>query len=259
MAVDHVVWMDLGALVLGGFLLTGSSNSFNQIWERETDRMMDRTAMRPLPQGRMQIVEALIAGTTAGIAGIAILWFVLNPLSGVLGTIALFSYVFLYTPLKPLSSLSVFVGAFPGAIPPMLGYVAGSGHFGLEPGLLFAVQFMWQFPHFWAIAWVADDDYRKAGFFMLPFKEGRSKRSAFQILMYSVFLIPVSMLPWMLPAKQPMVGNIAMIISVALGLWFVYLAFKLYQNLQINDAKRLMFASFLYLPVVQLIYVIDKF
>lgn len=258
MAVDSVVWMDLGVLILGGFLLTGSSNAFNQIWEKETDRLMDRTSGRPLPQGRMQNIDALIAGTIAGIAGIALLWFMLNPLSGILGTIALFSYVFLYTPLKPISSLAVFIGAFPGAIPPMLGYVAGSGKFGLEPGLLFALQFMWQFPHFWAIAWVAYDDYRKAGFNMLPFNEGRSKRSAFQILIYTIFLIPVSLLPWIFPAKQPMIGNFGMVVSILAGLWFLYLAARLYRNLEIKDARNLMFASFIYLPVVQLIYVIDK-
>lgn len=258
MAVESVNWLDLSLLVAGGFLLTGSANSFNQIWEKETDRLMERTQGRPLPQGRMSAAEALLAGSITGISGIALLWFLLNPLSGVLGTISLFFYVFLYTPLKSISALSVFIGAFPGAIPPMLGYVAGSGKFGLEPGLLFAVQFMWQFPHFWAIAWVADDDYKRAGFNMLPFREGRSRRSALQIVAYSLFLIPVSLLPWIMPNSSPMIGNLAAVISIAAGLLFAWYAYRLYITLQIKEAKRLMFASFIYLPIVQLSYVIDK-
>lgn len=259
MAVESVVWTDLFILILGGFLLTGSSNAFNQVWEKDLDKIMDRTQSRPLPMGKLNTTEALIAAGVAGILGIGMLWFMLNPLSGVLGTLALFSYVFIYTPMKPISSLAVFVGAFPGAIPPMLGYVAGSGSFGLEPGILFAVQFIWQFPHFWAIAWVTDDDYKKAGFRLLPFREGRSKRSAFQILLYTALLVPVSLLPWALPTEKPMVGDLAMIVALIMGLWFTWKALKLYRTQDKKDAKKLMFASFIYLPIVQLIYVIDKF
>ncbi len=258
MAVDTVVWADLLTLILGGFLVTGSSNAFNQVWEKDLDKIMDRTHMRPLPQGRLQSPEALIVASIAGVLGIGMLWIMLNPLSGVLGLLALFLYVFIYTPLKPISSIAVFVGAFPGAIPPMLGYVAGSGSFGLEAGILFAVQFMWQFPHFWAIAWVLDDDYKKAGYRLLPFNDGRSKRSAFQIVLYTAILIPVSLLPWAIPFENPMTGNIAMVVSLLMGLWFLWLAVKLYRSLDKKDAKKLMFASFLYLPIVQLIYVLDK-
>lgn len=258
MAVDTVVWADLLTLILGGFLVTGSSNAFNQVWEKDLDKIMDRTHMRPLPQGRLQSPEALIVASIAGALGIGMLWIMLNPLSGVLGLLALFLYVFIYTPLKPISSIAVFVGAFPGAIPPMLGYVAGSGSFGLEAGILFAVQFMWQFPHFWAIAWVLDDDYKKAGYRLLPFNDGRSKRSAFQIVLYTAILIPVSLLPWAIPFENPMTGNIAMVVSLLMGLWFLWLAVKLYRSLDKKDAKKLMFASFLYLPIVQLIYVLDK-
>jgi protoheme IX farnesyltransferase len=258
MAVDSVIWIDLMVLIIGGFLLTGSSNAFNQVWEKDLDKIMDRTQMRPLPQNRLTAVEALIAASIAGAAGIGMLWFLLNPLSGVLGLLALASYVFIYTPLKPISSLAVFVGAFPGAIPPMLGYVAGSGAFGLEPGILFAVQFMWQFPHFWAIAWVMDDDYKKGGFRLLPFKEGRSKRSSFQILLYTALLVPVSLLPWALPTDQPMTGDLSMIVALILGAWFTYKAYRLNKTQDKKDARKLMFASFIYLPIVQLIYVIDK-
>ncbi|MFZ6050910.1 heme o synthase [Halocola ammonii] len=258
MAVPQVHWTSLILLCLGGVLLTGASNSFNQVWEKDNDRLMDRTSNRPLPAGRMSVVEALVYGTIAGIAGIAILWYFLNPLSGVLGALSLFVYVFVYTPMKQHTSLAVFAGAFPGAVPPMLGYVAGSGTFGLEPGILFAVQFMWQFPHFWAIAWVAEKDYAKVNYKLLPFKEGRSKRSAFQILLYSLFLLPVGLLPWAFPQGDPMVGNIAMVTVVVCTLLFIYQAFKLYRTCAVQDAKKLMFASFFYLPIVQIIYVIDK-
>jgi len=258
MAVDKIIWVDFLILIFGGFLVTGSSNAFNQVWEKDLDKIMDRTQMRPLPQGKIQVSEALIAASIAGALGIGLLWILLNPLSGVLGLLALFLYVFIYTPLKPISSIAVFVGAIPGAIPPMLGYVAGSGAFGLEAGILFAVQFMWQFPHFWAIAWVLDDDYKKGGYRLLPFKEGRSKRSAFQIVLYTAILIPVSLLPWAIPFEQPMIGNIAMLVSSLMGIWFLWLAYKLYRSLEKKDAKKLMFASFLYLPVIQLVYVLDK-
>lgn len=251
-------WQGLVPLVLGGILLTGASNGFNQLWERDLDRLMKRTFDRPLPAGRMSVLEAWVIAGLSGVAGILILWFFLNPLSGILGAIALFFYVFLYTPLKQHSSLSVFVGAFPGAIPPMLGYVAATGQFGLEPGILFATQFMWQFPHFWAIAWVAHEDYQRAGYKMLPFDGGRTKRSAFQILLYSLFLIPVSILPWALPTQAPMVGNLAMTVVLLCGLAFAWLAWRLYQSCDSKDAKILMFASFIYLPIVQLFYVIDK-
>ena len=251
-------WSQLIALIVGGILLTGASNGFNQVWERDLDRLMSRTMNRPLPTGRMSVSEGLIIACISGLVGIATLWYFLNTLSGILGAIALFFYVFLYTPMKQKSGLAVFIGAFPGAIPPMLGYVAATGEFGLEPGLLFATQFMWQFPHFWAIAWVVDDDYRKAGYKLLPFEGGRTKASAFQILLYTLFLIPVSLLPWVFPAEGPMVGNTALAVVAVSGIAFAWLALKLYRSCTIKDAKILMFASFIYLPIVQLFYVIDK-
>lgn len=258
MGTSTADWGALAALSLGGLLLTGASNGFNQVWERDLDRLMRRTEDRPLPSGRMSVVEGLLIAVVSAISGILILWFFLNPLCGILGVIAIFFYVFLYTPMKQKSALAVFIGAFPGAIPPMLGYVAATGEFGVEPGALFATQFMWQFPHFWAIAWVAHDDYQRAGYKLLPFNAGRSKRSAFQILLYSLFLIPVSLLPWALPAEAPMIGNAGMTIVLASGLAFAWLAFRLYRSSTTKDAKILMFASFIYLPIVQVMYVIDK-
>jgi protoheme IX farnesyltransferase len=186
------------------------------------------------------------------------LWIFINPASGILGLFSFFSYVFIYTPLKRVTSLSVFVGAIPGAIPPMLGYVAATNDYGLQAGILFAIQFMWQFPHFWAIAWVAHEDYQRGGYQLLPFSEGRTKRSAFQMFSFSLALIPVSLIPWALPADQPMIGNIAALVAVISGIIMSWLAWKLYKSCETADARRLMFASFIYLPVVQLFYVIDK-
>ena len=257
MAVDGI---DLGTLLVlagGGYLLTGASNGLNQIIEHRIDGLMTRTSNRPLPTGRMTRGRALLYSLLAAAGGLGCL-FSLNPLSGWLGVAAIVSYAFIYTPLKSRTSLSVFVGAFPGALPPMIGYVAATGDFGIEPGTLFAVQFMWQFPHFWAIAWLAHDDYQKAGYQMLPFPAGRTKASANQILMYTLFCIPASLLPWALPSGQPMVGNVALVVCVLAGLMFLVPAVRLQRSLALKDAKQLMFASFLYLPVVQIVYVLDK-
>ena len=258
MATSTPDWLQIAALCIGGFLLTGASNGFNQVWEREVDAKMTRTQNRPIPTGRMSVVQGLAYSTVAGILGIGFLFYFLNPLAGGLGALALFSYVFIYTPMKKASSLAVFVGAFPGAIPPMLGYVAASGQFGIEPGLLFAVQFMWQFPHFWAIAWVSHDDYAKADYRLLPFVEGKSARSAYQIFLYSLFLIPVSVLPWIFPIDDPMVGNWAFGVTLLCGLGFLYYAWRLVKEKTETAARKLMFSSFAYLPIVQIIYVVDK-
>ena len=244
-------------LSIGGYLLTGASNGLNQIIEKRVDGLMKRTAERPLPTGRMSSSQALVYSCIAAAFGLGCL-FALNPLSGWLGVLALVSYAFVYTPLKSRTTLSVFVGAIPGALPPMIGYVAATGDFGLEPGTLFAVQFMWQFPHFWAIAWLAHDDYQKAGYFMLPFRAGRTKQSAWQIVMYTMFCIPASLLPWALPTHSPMVGNWALGVAIACGIAFLIPAIRLFQTLDERYARRLMFTSFAYLPVVQLAYVLDK-
>ena len=244
-------------LSIGGYLLTGASNGLNQIIEKRVDGLMKRTAERPLPTGRMSSSQALVYSCIAAALGLGCL-FALNPLSGWLGVLALVSYAFVYTPLKSRTTLSVFVGAIPGALPPMIGYVAATGDFGLEPGTLFAVQFMWQFPHFWAIAWLAHDDYQKAGYFMLPFRAGRTKQSAWQIVMYTMFCIPASLLPWALPTHSPMVGNWALGVAIACGIAFLIPAIRLFQTLDERYARRLMFTSFAYLPVVQLAYVLDK-
>jgi len=257
MAVETLDLKSFLLLTIGGYLLTGASNGLNQVIEKRVDGLMERTAERPLPAGRMEPWQAILYSVLAGVIGLGCL-FTLNPLSGWLGVAALVSYAFIYTPLKSRSTLSVFVGAFPGALPPMIGYVAATGDFGIEPGTLFAVQFMWQFPHFWAIAWLAHDDYQKAGYHMLPFRAGRTKESAWQILMYTAFCIPASLLPWALPTGSPMVGNIALSVAILCGIGFMIPAIKLYHTLDRRHAQQLMFASFAYLPVVQIAYVLDK-
>lgn len=257
MGSDSIGLIPFLELTLGGYLLTGASNGFNQILEKTADGKMSRTANRPLPTERMSVRTAAMWSTGAGILGLAAL-FDLGIRAGLLGLLALTSYVLAYTPLKSKTGFSVLVGAIPGAIPPMLGYVAATHSFGIEPGTLFAVQFMWQFPHFWAIAWVLHDDYMKAGYRMLPFQEGRSKASARQILIYTMLCIPASLLPWALPGNDPMVGNVAFLVAVLAGLGFLVPALRLWRSLEVKDARQLMFASFLYLPIVQLTYVLDK-
>jgi len=241
-------------LIAGGFLVAGSSNAFNQIIERNTDKLMDRTCNRPLPSGRMQISEAVIAATLMGIAGIAILWKFMNPLCGLLSAVSLLLYVIAYTPLKRLTPFSVFVGAIPGAFPPLLGFVAAHHQITYEALLLYAIQFIWQFPHFWAIAWVLDDDYKKAGFKMLPSAGGCDRSSAFQTMAYSLCLIPLALLPQFFG----MISWPTTIIIVASGILFSLQSFKLYKHLDIKSARQLMFGSFIYLPVVQLAMMIDS-
>ena len=252
LAAQSIVWMDVFYLIIGGFLVTGSSNGFNQIMERDVDSLMDRTKNRPIPAGRMSSKEAAWISTVYGILGIALLWFGLNPLSGILGALALFIYVFIYTPLKKHGPIAVFAGAFPGAVPPMLGYVAESGQFGLIAGLLFAVQFAWQFPHFWSIAWKVNEDYNKANYFLLPTRV-KDKTSSLIIVVSSIVLIPVSLIPMMLGIGGP----IAMLVVVLSGLAVLYYSIRLHSGHEEKMASKLMFSTFFYLPIVQLAYLMS--
>jgi protoheme IX farnesyltransferase len=240
-------------LMLGGTLVTAASNGSNQIWERDLDKKMKRTSGRPLPMGTMSLSEAYFIVVVSLVAGTFLLY-LLNLYSALLGLSAFISYVFIYTPMKRVSPWAVFVGAFPGAVPPMLGAIAESNEFGLIPGILFFVQFTWQFPHFWAIAWVVYDDYKAAGFSLLPSREGKGKSSAFQIVVYSLALIPFSLVPWLLGWT----GNISLIVASALGAAFFFYAYRLLQTCDDKDAKKLMFASFFYLPIIQFVYVFDR-
>lgn len=254
LAVDVVLWWELIFLAIAGFLVTGSSNAVNQALEKDLDAKMERTSDRPLASGRMGVPEALVFAIFSGLTGIFLLWYVFDPLSAMLGALALFIYAFLYTPLKQKTPFAVFVGAFPGAIPPMLGWVAATGQFGPIPGALFAMQFVWQFPHFWSIAWVKDADYRKAGFRLLPSPGGRDQGSSFQILLYSFFMTPAALLPFFFD----LTGLVSLWFVILAGLLFLIPAFKLFLTGETKDAKKVMFASFIYLPVIQLVYVLDK-
>ena len=241
-------------LIIGGVLVTGASNSFNQIIERDTDALMPRTKDRPMPNDRLSVVEALVWCTVLGLGGIFLLWYFLNPLSGVLATLALLLYVVVYTPLKKISAWAVFVGAFPGAIPPMLGWVAATGEFGLIPGVLFFVQFVWQFPHFWSIGWLSHDAYKGAGFYLLPFKGGKVKPNALITLIVSILMIPAAAIPTFIG----LTGNISLISAIVLGSWLTYKAWNFYNSCDDKEARKLMFSTFLYLPLIQIIYVLDK-
>jgi protoheme IX farnesyltransferase len=240
------------ALIFGGFLVTAASNGYNQILERDLDKLMDRTKERPLPAGKMSVIEGVIVASLFAISGLFLLWYFLNPLSVILGTLAIFLYVVIYTPMKRISPIAVLVGAFPGAIPPMLGYVAATGEFGLIPGILFAVQFVWQFPHFWAIAWRLHEDYRKAGFSLLPTTRGRDRSSAFQMMLYSFFLIPTAMLPWYFGISS----WISLLICVPASIYFAWIGLKFFRSQTMDEAKRLMFASFFWLPLVQISFLL---
>jgi len=240
-------------LMLGGAFVTAASNGANQIWEKDLDKLMNRTANRPIPMGQMSVQFAYFIVIFLLLTGTVILYLI-NLKSAILGLSAFLSYVFLYTPLKTRTPWAVFVGAFPGAIPPFLGAIAATNEFGFLPGILFFVQFTWQFPHFWAIAWVTHDDYQKAGFNLLPSSNGKSKQSAFQIMLYSLALIPFSLTPWLFNWT----GNTTFIIASLLGILFFFYAYKLFLNLQDSDARKLMFASFVYLPIIQFTYVFDK-
>jgi protoheme IX farnesyltransferase len=245
--------LNIFLLLIGGLLVTAASNGSNQIWEKDLDKLMKRTEKRPLPQGIMSVNEAFVVVLVCLIIGTYML-FQINFYSAVLGLAAYVSYVFLYTPLKRVTPWAVLVGAFPGAIPPMLGAVAATGKFDLVAGVLFFVQFIWQFPHFWAIAWVVYDDYKAGGFALLPSKNGKSKNSALQIAIYSLILIPFSLLPWVLNWT----GTPSLIIATLLGAAFFGQSYKLLITLDDKDARKLMFASFIYLPIIQFLYVFDK-
>jgi heme o synthase len=253
-AKGNLIWSELWLMILGGFLTTASANGFNQVIERETDKLMKRTQNRPMPAMRMSSTEGSLASIIMGIAGVSILTFSFNIITGVLALFSIICYAFIYTPLKTRSSIAVFVGAIAGAMPPLLGYVAYSNSFGFEPGIMFAIQFIWQFPHFWAVAWVLDEDYKRAGMYLMPSSEGRGKSSAFQIMLYTLILIPVSLLP----LKFGMAGNTLAIVSLITGFVFFLQSLKLYRQCTVKAAKELMFGSFLYLPIVQITLLIDK-
>jgi protoheme IX farnesyltransferase len=253
----EVDFMILLLLCIGGYCMVGASNVYNQIMERDLDSLMDRTKNRPIPAGRMSIAAALSIAIILTIVGISVLYSI-NPQTAMFGAISIFIYVFLYTPLKTKTPLSVFVGAFPGAIPFMLGWVAATNDFGIEPGTLFMIQFFWQFPHFWAIGWFLFDDYKKGGFFMLPTGK-RDRTTAVQVVFYSVCTVLSSLIPAFGVTGAFYITPISAVIIGGLGIWFVYYGLRLYKQKTDKSAKQLMLVSVSYITLLQIIYVADKF
>ena len=253
----EVDFMILLLLCIGGYCMVGASNVYNQIMERDLDSLMDRTKNRPIPAGRMSIAAALSIAIILTIVGISVLYSI-NPQTAMFGAISIFIYVFLYTPLKTKTPLSVFVGAFPGAIPFMLGWVAATNDFGIEPGTLFMIQFFWQFPHFWAIGWFLFDDYKKGGFFMLPTGK-RDRTTAVQVVFYSVCTVLSSLIPAFGVTGAFYITPISAVIIGGLGIWFVYYGLRLYKQKTDTSAKQLMLVSVSYITLLQIIYVADKF
>ena len=257
LGVETVVPFQVFLLALGGFLMVGASNAFNQIIEKDLDSLMDRTKDRPIPSGRMSVPTAFIIASSFTLIGIAVLY-VINPITAMFGAISIFLYVSVYTPLKTKTPLSVFVGAFPGAIPFMLGWVAATGSFGIEAGTLFMVQFFWQFPHFWAIGWFLYEDYKKGGFFMLPTGK-QDKGTAVQVLLYTAWTIVSSLIPAFGVTGALYLTPIAALIIFLLGLVLMRSAIVLYKKRDTQSAKQLILTSILYITLLQVIYVADKF
>ena len=251
-------WMILMKLAVGGYCMVGASNAYNQVIEKDLDALMERTKNRPVPAGRMTPTTALIIASILTLVGIAILY-TINPKTAMFGAISIFLYTSIYTPLKTMTPLSVFVGAFPGAIPFMLGWVAATGNFGIEAGTLFLIQFFWQFPHFWAIGWFLYEDYEKAGFFMLP--SGKKDRStALQIILYTVWLIIASLLPLSGYTGDFYISSpISAVVVFLLGLWMLLYAVRLYQSRTAKAARTLMLVSVSYITLLQIVYILDKF
>jgi len=257
LGATKVDFMILLLLCIGGYCMVGASNVYNQVMERELDTLMDRTKNRPIPAGTMSVAVALSIAIILTVVGIAVLYSI-NPQTAMFGAISIFIYVFLYTPLKTRTPLSVFVGAFPGAIPFMLGWVAATNDFGIEPGTLFMIQFFWQFPHFWAIGWFLFDDYKKGGFFMLPTGK-RDHGTAIQVILYSICTVLASLIPAFGVTGMFYITPISAIIIGALGLWFIYYGIRLYKQKTAKSAKQLMLVSVSYITLLQIIYVADKF
>jgi len=253
-AKDNVDFFKLFSLVVGGFLVTSAANIINQVKEVEIDKLMKRTANRPLPTGRLSKEEAIIFGMACALAGMLLLVFYVNLLTAAITFISMLLYGFAYTPLKSRTPLSVLVGAIPGALPPMIGWVAETGTLGVEAWVLFGIQFIWQFPHFWAIAWILDDDYQRVGFKMLPNGGGKDMNTAFQIMIYTLFLLPLGMLP----TQLGITGPTSAIVATICGCMFLMTTFNLMKECTAKAARNILLGSIIYLPIVQIVYVIDK-
>ena len=257
LGIDTFNMGHLVLLALGGYAMVGASNAFNQIIEKNLDAKMKRTKNRPLPSGTMTTSTAFAIATLLTLIGLSFL-FIINPITAMFGAISIFLYVSVYTPLKTITPLSVFVGAFPGAIPFMLGWVAATGSFGIEAGALFMIQFFWQFPHFWALGWWLYDDYKEGGFFMLPTGK-RDKGTAIQIILYTIWTLIVSIIPALGVTGDLKLSIVSAVLVFILGLIMLFYAIKLFQKRETKYARQLMLASVFYITLIQIIYVSDKY
>lgn len=247
-------WSSFLGLALGGFLISGASGAANEIMERDLDKLMKRTKNRPLPLQIISLSEAYWFTFSIAFIGLALLWIYTNPLTTWLGVLSMVLYVFAYTPLKRVGPIAVFVGAIPGAMPPLLGWTAATGAISYEALIIFGIQFIWQFPHFWAIAWVSDEDYKKAGFKLLPSGGGQDLNTAIQIMIYTLFLLPLGLLP----SYFGLTGLNSGIVATVCGVLFLAQTFSLMRDCSRKSALKIMFGSFLYLPIVQIAYLLDK-
>ncbi|SHI89382.1 protoheme IX farnesyltransferase [Mesonia phycicola] len=257
LGADVVDFVTVLLLAVGGYLMVGASNAFNQVIERDLDALMDRTKNRPIPSGRMSVTKALIIASVFTVLGVGVLY-TINPITAMFGAISIVLYVAVYTPLKTKTPLSVFVGAFPGAIPFMLGWVAATNDFSIEPGTLFMIQFFWQFPHFWALGWWLYKDYERGGFFMLPTGK-RDKGTAIQIVLYTIWTIIISLVPVTGQTGKLFLTPVSAVFIFLLGLLMLKYAVQLYKKRDEKTARQLMFASVTYITLLQIIYVLDKF
>ncbi|WP_288425471.1 heme o synthase [uncultured Spirosoma sp.] len=253
LASQSVIWWKVAVLVIASIAITGAANIINQIIEKDSDRFMKRTAVRPLPTGRATVTEAAWVSLVLFSLSVFLFVYVFNIRAASLAVLSLLLYGFVYTPLKRRGQIAVFIGALPGAFPPMIGWVAATDQFGWAPGILFAIQFFWQFPHFWAIGWLAFDEYKKAGIQMMPGK-AKDSDTAFRIMLYTLFLVPVGWLPYMLG----MTGIHSAFIAMIGGILFLAQTFHLMRTCTDKAALQMMFGSLIYLPVVQIVYLLDK-
>ncbi|QJD78122.1 heme o synthase [Spirosoma rhododendri] len=253
LASDTILWWKIAVLVIASIAITGSANIINQIIEKDSDRFMKRTAVRPLPTGRATVAEAAWVSFLLFSLSVFLFIYVFNVRAAALAVLSLLLYGFVYTPLKKQGQIAVFIGALPGAFPPMIGWVAATNQFGWAPGILFAIQFFWQFPHFWAIGWLAFDEYKKAGIQMMPGK-AKDADTAFRIMLYTLFLVPIGWLPYMLG----MTGIHSAFVAMIGGILFLAQTFHLMRTCTDKAALQMMFGSLIYLPVVQIVYLLDK-
>ena len=260
LAVEDWQQIDLVTLLMlaiGGYCMVGASNAFNQIIEKDLDAKMNRTKNRPVASGRVSKQSVFIIAATLTIIGLVLLYIV-SPKTAMFGAISIFLYTSVYTPLKPLTPLAVFVGAFPGAIPFMLGWVAHTNDFGVEAGMLFLIQFFWQFPHFWALGWFLYDDYKRGGFYLLPTRK-KDDKTALQVILYSVWLTIASLLPATGYTGRLFLSPVSAVLVLCAGIWMLYGAVQLYRTRTDKAAKSLMLISVTYISLIQLIFILDKF